>query len=69
MMVIFNSSLIFVLAMISLTLSLATVTKTKTNADLSMKLHIFFVQAIVILSVMILFASGYVLLREVLILS
>jgi hypothetical protein len=68
MMVIFNSSLIFVLSMISLTLSLSTVTKTKTNVDISMKLHIFFVQATVILSVLMLFASGCVLLRGVLLL-
>lgn len=64
-MAIFLNSLIFIMAMISLTLSLATVKKNKADADLTMKLHIFLVQAIVVFSVLIMFCSLYVLLKGI----
>ena len=55
----FFGSLIFVLSLISLTLALATVSKSKANADTSTKLHIFLVQAVVVLSFIVLVVSGY----------
>ena len=63
MMIMFYCTFIFVLSMISLTLSLATVTKNQANADTTMKLHIFFVQAIVVLSALIMFCSGYAMIK------
>jgi hypothetical protein len=59
----FFGSLIFVLSLISLTLALATVSRGKAAADTSTKLHIFLVQAVVVLSVILLLLSGYFTLK------
>jgi len=63
LMGIFFGSLIFVLALISLTISLATVARGKANADATTKLHIFLVQAVVVLSIVMLLLSGYFTLK------
>jgi hypothetical protein len=62
-MVLFFTSIVFVLSMISLSLALATVKKSKATADVTMKLHIFLVQAVVVLSVLSLAISGYCVLK------
>ena len=59
----FLGSLVFVLSMISLVLALATVSKGKSNSDTTTKLHIFLVQAVVVLSVILLLISGYCTLK------
>jgi hypothetical protein len=66
MMVLFFSSVVLILAMISLILALATVTKSKAKADITMKLHIFLVQASVVLSVLVILISGYTALKVLL---
>jgi hypothetical protein len=63
LMGIFFGSLIFVLALISLTISLATVSRGKANADTTTKLHIFLVQAAVVLSLVMIVFSGYFTLK------
>ena len=59
----FFGSLIFVLSLISLTIALATVSKGKATADTGAKLHIFLVQAVVVLSIIMLLLSGYFTLK------